>query len=174
VISVIELSLPMSKIFFINGTSSAGKSTISKALRLHFPTFCYFASDQLADESFRPLLRNDEERNRFFDGFHRSIASFADAGCDLIVEHIVEEPSWKEEIDRLLQCHKVLWIGVHCPLPVLEQREIERGDRTIGEALYHVKTHGYCNYHLEVNTVSQSTEEIIELIKANYEKYLLG
>jgi chloramphenicol 3-O phosphotransferase len=162
----------MVKILFINGTSSAGKSTISKALRTYFPTFCFFASDQLADEGFRPLIRNDEERNRFFDGFHRSIASFAEAGCDLIVEHIVEEPSWKEDIDRLLQNHHVLWIGVHCPADILERREVERGDRTVGEALFHLKTHEYCQYHVEVDTSIQSTDEIVDRIKDQYSRFL--
>jgi len=162
----------MPRIIIINGTSSAGKSTISKAMRRHFPTFCYFASDQLANEGFRPLIRSDVERNRFFDGFHRSIAGFADAGCDIIVEHIVEEQSWKEDIERLLQNHSVLWVGVRCPVEVLERREAERGDRTVGEALYHNKTHEYCQYHLEVDTNTESTDEIIHCIKGHYENML--
>ncbi|MBD9593822.1 hypothetical protein IB277_12205 [Ensifer sp. ENS07] len=85
------------RIIFLNGTSSAGKSTLAKALREILPEpFCYYASDQLADAGFRVLRRGMHpgmrgERARFFDGFHRSIAAFAEAGNDLIVEHIVEE-----------------------------------------------------------------------------------
>jgi chloramphenicol 3-O phosphotransferase len=71
------------RIILLNGTSSAGKSTLAEALRSRLePQFHYPASDQLADAGFRPI--NDEVRPRwrdaFFDGFHRSIASFATAG----------------------------------------------------------------------------------------------
>ena len=129
----------MSYILVINGTSSAGKSTVCKALREQFPTFCYFASDQLADEGFRPLERSEEERNRFFDGFHRSIACFADAGCNLIVEHIIEDLSWVADIERFLANHHVFWVGVHCPVDLLQEREHRRGNRTAGEAIFHLK-----------------------------------
>ena len=86
------------RIIFLNGTSSAGKSTLAKALRtaLQEP-FCYYASDQLADAGFRTIKHRNRdfgaqgERARFFDGFHRSIVGFAEAGNDLLVEHIVEE-----------------------------------------------------------------------------------
>jgi chloramphenicol 3-O phosphotransferase len=153
-----------SSIVVLNGTSSAGKSTLSTALRKALPNFCYFASDQLADENFRPIIRSDEERSRSFDGFHRAIESFADAGCDMIVEHIVEEPFWWEDICNHLRNHSVLWVGVHCPLEIVKQREIARGNRTIGEAEYHIKTHAYCQYDLHVDTSVQTTDDIVDLI----------
>ncbi len=67
------------RIILLNGTSSAGKSTFAKALspRLE-PQFHYYASDQLADEGFRPLDKDVGYRWRqaFFDGFHRSIGLY--------------------------------------------------------------------------------------------------
>ena len=141
---------------FLNGTSSSGKSTLAKSLRVILPEpFCYYASDQLADAGYRVLKRGMHhgmrgERNRFFDGFHCSIAAFAEAGNDLIVEHIVEEKSWSDEIRKLTAHLDVFWIGVHAPIEDLERRE--RGDRTIGEARFHLKTHAHCNYDLEVDT----------------------
>ncbi len=154
------------KIIFVNGTSSAGKSTICKSLRSEFPSYCYFASDQLAVEGFRPFIRSDEERIRFFDGFHRSIASFVNAGCDMIVEHIVEESEWMESLDQLLHSVHIYWVGVYCSEEHLTQREIDRGNRTVGEALYHVKTHQYCDhkYNVSVHTDQQSHEEVIKAI----------
>ncbi len=146
------------RIIFLNGTSSSGKSTLAKALREILPEpFCYYASDQLADAGFRVLKRGMHhgmrgEHNRFFDGFHRSIAAFAGAGNDLIVEHIVEEKSWSDEIRKLTAHLDVFWIGVHAPIEDLERRERERGDRTPGEARFHLKTHAHCNYDLEVDT----------------------
>ena len=155
------------RIIFLNGTSSAGKSTIARALRPALePQFCYYASDQLADGSFRPIDSGAREagRERFFQGFHRSIAAFADAGNDLLVEHIVEEQSWADELRTLLAPFDVFWVGVHAPAGEIERRERLRGDRRIGEGLFHLNTHGYCRYDLEVDATRPMHEVIGEIV----------
>jgi len=144
-----------SRIIFLNGTSSAGKSTLANALRASITEpFCYYASDQLADAGFRvgKHFAPSDERARFFDGFHRSIGAFAEAGNNLIVEHIVEEADWWSQLQTTLNAHDVFWVGVHAPIEEIERREKERGDRYIGEARYHLKTHDYCSYDVEVDT----------------------
>ncbi|WP_428414784.1 chloramphenicol phosphotransferase CPT family protein [Pararhizobium sp.] len=160
------------RIIFLNGTSSSGKTTLATALReaLDAP-FCFYASDQLADAGFRTIkrrVRHDPasgERQRFFDGFHRSIAAFAQAGNDLIVEHIIEEQSWADQLNILLGDLDVFRIGVHAPIEEIERRERDRGNRQIGEARYHLKTHGFCTYDLEVDTsepIGQLAERIVQ------------
>lgn len=140
------------RIIVLNGTSSAGKTSIAVELRNLLPdTVCYYASDQLAAAGFRPLRSSTEERCRFFDGFHRSLASFAAAGNDLLVEHIVEEQAWADDLGTLLAPFDTFCVGVHCDLAKLREREKQRGDRTIGEAEFHLKTHGYCRYDFEVH-----------------------
>ncbi|MFT3789499.1 MAG: AAA family ATPase [Rudaea sp.] len=143
-------------IVLINGTSSAGKTTLAKALQKHLDEpFCYYASDQLAEQGFRPLVdftAGSSERERFFDGFHRSIAAFAMAGNNLIVEHIVEKQSWADELAQLLSPFDVFWVGVHAHLKELKRRERDRKNRSIGEARYHLATHKYCNYDIEVDS----------------------
>ncbi len=161
-----------SSIIVLNGTSSVGKSTLAKALRAVLPPhFCYYASDQLADASFRPLQPEAREagRARFFRGFHRSIAAFAATGNDLLVEHIVEEQAWADELSRLLAPFDVFWIGVHAPAEEVARRERLRGDRAPGEALFHMKTHSFCQYHLEIDAtrpVPGSVQTIVEAWKA--------
>lgn len=147
--------MSVSQILVLNGTSSAGKSTLAKALRAAIEEpFCYYASDQLADAGFRVRkeLAHSDERARFFDGFHRSIGAFAAAGNNLIVEHIVEEAAWWSQLKAILEPFDVFWVGVHAPLAEIERREKERGNRQIGEARYHLKTHDYCGYDIEVDT----------------------
>lgn len=134
--------------------------------------FCYYASDQLADGGFRVIKPETfengvpDERARFFDGFHRSIASFADAGNDMIVEHIVEEPAWARQLETLLSPLDTFWVGVHAPIAELEQREIKRGTRSIGEAKYHLKTHDYCRYDIEVDTSDPEETVVSSVIDA--------
>lgn len=157
------------RIILLNGTSSAGKSTLAKALRLELePQFHFYASDQLADEGFRPLDKDVGFRWRqaFFNGFHRSIFAFASAGIDLLVEHIVEEESWAADLETLLAPFDVFWVAVHAPMAEIQRRERLRGDRHIGEGLYHLKTHYFCKYHLEVDTTQPIEQNVADIVAA--------
>ena len=158
------------RIIFLNGTSSAGKSTLAKALRLRLePQFHYYASDQLVEAAFRPLDKDVGYRCRraFFDGFHRSIPAFASVGIDLLVEHIVEEQTWADDLKTLLAPFDVFWVGVHASLAELERRERLRGNRQIGEALYRLQTHSFCRYDVEVDTTTQALDQNVdEIVRA--------
>lgn len=105
-------------------------------------------------------------RESFFDGFHRSIASSADTGLDLLVEHIVEETSWAEQLARVLSGFDVFWIGVHASVAELQRREQMRGDRQSGEALEHLKTHEFCRYDVEVDTTKPVAENVSAVLRA--------
>jgi chloramphenicol 3-O phosphotransferase len=157
------------RIILLNGTSSAGKSTLVAALRpLLSDTFCYYASDQLADAGFRPQDPDARWHGReaFFSGFHRSIAAFAAAGLDLVVEHVIERASWAEQLRDVLRPFDVFWVGVRAPLNVLEERERMRGDRSPGEAIEHFGTHDFCLYDMEVENVGAPmavAEQVVRL-----------
>ncbi|MCR9139788.1 MAG: chloramphenicol phosphotransferase CPT family protein [Alphaproteobacteria bacterium] len=152
------------KIIFLNGTSSAGKSSIARELRTLLPKdFCYFASDQLADAEFRALEKSDSERQRFFAGFHLSIAAFASCHNDMVVEHIVEEREWANDLKRMLAPFDTFWVGVHCDLERLRQREKLRVDRTLGEAEFHLKTHEHLTYDAEVTNITHPLDAAKEI-----------
>ena len=157
------------RIILLNGTSSAGKSTLAQALRSKLePQFCYYASDQLADADFRPLDPTVRRAGRemFFDGFHRSIPAFAGVGIDLLVEHIVEEQSWADDLAQLLAPIDTFWVGVHAPLAELERRERFRGDRQTGEAAYHLKTHSFCQYDVEIDSMQSLDHNVNTIVEA--------
>ena len=170
----------MSKILLFNGASSSGKSTFIKYLqpKLQEPYF-YYSSDKLVQAKILPEVDRavDNEVNswnmirpKFFDGFHRSIKAFADAGNDIIVEHVIEKKEWFRSLTELLQNHKVYFIKVDCPIDELCQREIKRGDRYLGEGKSHIEegVHTWSPYDLEIDTYNTSVEanirRVIELI----------
>jgi chloramphenicol 3-O phosphotransferase len=156
------------RIIFLNGTSSSGKTTLVHALRPKLPaSFCYYASDQLADAAFRPIDPSARATGRemFFAGFHRSIPALASSGLDLLIEHIIEKQAWADELIDLLRGLDVFWVGVHVDQEILAERERQRGDRTIGEALYHLRTHDFCRYDIEVDStqpLENVTQEIVQ------------
>jgi chloramphenicol 3-O phosphotransferase len=163
------------KIILLNGTSSAGKSTLAHALQqqLHEP-FLHLSFDHLRTSNALPMarLRNGEldwvrMRPAVFDGFHRSLPAFAKAGNNLIVDHIIEQEQWLADLVGLLAPFDVFFVGVHCPLSELERRERHRGDRRIGEArtdFYSV--HRFTAYDLDIDSTQPNEGNVARLIMA--------
>jgi chloramphenicol 3-O phosphotransferase len=166
------------KIIFINGASSAGKSTLARALqaRLEEP-FWHYSIDHLWAADVLPVerIRTGEfewasMRPAFFEGFHRSLAAFAGTGNNLIVEHIVETEVWLDRLLDLLAPFDVFFIGLYCPLPELLRREALRNDkrRTEAAADYEV-VHKYCQYDLELTTTTP-VEQLVNLTLSTWKK----
>jgi chloramphenicol 3-O phosphotransferase len=162
----------VAQVIFLHGASSSGKSTIAKALqaRIEKP-FWHISIDHLRDSEVLPLhrFRSGEfawasARKAFFDGFHASLAAYADAGNDLILEHILDTEGWLKTLRDLLAPHDVFFVAVHCPLDVLLEREKRRGDRPAGSAMLDFQTiHIGKSYDLEINSCD-SVDANVELI----------
>ena len=120
--------------------------------------------DHLRDAAIIPIDRFrtgdfdwKSHRQAIFDGFHRSLAAYADAGNDLIVEHILDTPGWLPDLQDLLARHDVLFVGVHCKVSVLNAREKMRGNRAIGSAQRdQITIHVGLNYDIEVDGEADS------------------
>ncbi|HWO10287.1 MAG TPA: AAA family ATPase [Polyangiaceae bacterium] len=163
-----------SRIIFLNGASSAGKSTLARAVQaaLEDP-FERVSSDLLEGGIPKRWGGNDawwrEARPRFFAGFHGCIRALAAAGNDLIVEHVIEFPAWRTELARLLGPFDVYLVGVHCSLDELERRERQRGDRRLGEGREHLecdRIHTFGPYDLDVDTTGRDPSALAaELIR---------
>ena len=158
--------MPGGKIILINGASSAGKTTLARAVLQQIDEpFWHFSIDHLRESGVLPLDRIragdfawPSMRAAFFQGFHNALPAFADAGNNLLVEHIVETPAWMTTLLRLLAPFDVYFVGLHCPLAELERRETLRGDRSVGEARRDFETiHAFATYDLELDS-TQSPE----------------
>ncbi|WP_050604994.1 chloramphenicol phosphotransferase CPT family protein [Ruegeria sp. 6PALISEP08] len=169
----------MSHIIFLHGASSSGKSTTARALqqRIELP-FWHISIDHLRESGVLPLTRyrNKEfdwraDRSAVFDGFHQSLAGYAAAGNNLIVEHILDTPGWVEDLHRLLRPFDVLFVAVHCPVAELNARERLRGDRPIGSAAQdHSEIHAGRVYDMEINStvgVEFNVQTILQVWRSN-------
>jgi chloramphenicol 3-O phosphotransferase len=163
------------KIIFINGASSSGKSTLCRALQAQLEEpFWHFSIDHLREAQILPMPRIKSGefpwaamRPQFFEGFHCCLPALAGAGNSLIIEHIVETEDWMRRLVQLLEPFDVFFVGLHCPLPELERRERERGDRRIGEARadYEI-THTFGVYDLEIDSTEPLERNVDAVISA--------
>lgn len=132
----------LAQIIFLHGASSSGKSTLARALQhtIEKP-FWHISIDHLRDAGVLPSERFRtgefvwrDAKQAFFDGFHASLRAYADAGNNLILEHILDDERWLGALQDLLSGHDVFFAALHCPLDKLIEREKKRGDRPIGSA----------------------------------------
>jgi len=163
------------RIILLNGASSSGKTSLAEQVQELLDTpFLHLSSDQLVDggalprrESAGPFDWVGAVRPRFFDGFHRSVAAFAAAGNDLIVDHIIEYAAWREQLAGLLGGHDVFLVAVHCAPEELDRRERARGDRRYGEGRAHLdenRIHELGPYDFEVDTTAGATLAVAQAL----------
>lgn len=177
-------------IILLNGTSSAGKSTLAKALQtLLAEPYLHIGIDTMVfalpkrylypplwQEVFKytwPPKGSDADLiiepgplgYQLVSGLHHTIAALAQTGNNVIVDHVLLDPQWVRECATVLGHLPALFVGVYCPLEVVEQRERDRQDRTLGQARaqFH-KVHAHGLYDVTVDTSQATTEACAETI----------
>lgn len=174
----------MSTIIFINGTSSSGKTSLLKALQkklqepyldMGIDKFIWMLPSRyldrpLWDEVLGKALHAGPVGLSLFSGMHHAIAAAASRGNNVIADHALVEKAWVDECASLFAGMNAYLIGLYCPLEVLEQREKDRKDRTLGQArLQFDVIHKYTKYDLELDTSKLTTEvcadNVIERLK---------
>ncbi|MCB1686002.1 MAG: AAA family ATPase [Pseudomonadales bacterium] len=155
------------KIIFLNGSSSAGKTTLAIMLQqLLDEPYQHIALDQFRDGmpgryrglnspsgtpghrglNVVPMEKNGEllTHIRFGDhgeqvlrGMRRAIAAFASAGNNVIIDDLLFRPEYLLDYARALRDIPTWFIGVRCSLDVVNAREKKRTGRFPGTATSH-------------------------------------
>jgi chloramphenicol 3-O phosphotransferase len=177
----------------LNGTSCSGKSSIAAALQKLWPrplqvtgidTFLasqsqrFFAIDGrvVAGFSWVPVIVDGHPAFDVVPGplglgminaSHAYWAACAGAGLDQVIDDVWLVPDQPAGLQDSLVEANTLWVGVHCPLAVAEQRERERADRIIGTARgQHVLVHTFRKYDVDVDTSVATPQECANAILA--------
>lgn len=154
-------------VIFLNGSSSAGKTTIAGMLQqLLDEPYQHIALDQFRDGMpgrFRGLnspdgspgarglnvvpVQRDCERVtqiRFGDhgeqvlrGMRRAVAAFAREGNHVIIDDLLFKPEYLDDYARVLDGIDAWFIGVRCTLDEVNRRERQRTGRFPGTATSH-------------------------------------
>ena len=186
-----------SKVIFLNGPSSSGKTNIAKLLQAKLPEpYMHIGIDKLI--GMMPAHLNDWEGGVAEQGFfwkkeydkngyqvfHIQMGPYAKKvsntlkdvvvtmlknGLNVIVDEVCIEEKSFENWQKKLSAYKVLYVGIRAPIDVLEKREKERNDRIHGSArAQHKLVHQGNQYDLEIDTAVSSIEECVRVI-LNYE-----
>lgn len=135
--------------------------------RLHVDP-CIYASVDAFIFMFADHIRADDALRRralppVISAFHRSLPSLAECGFPVIVDHVIESPRWADECAQVLSGYRAYFVGIHCPLDILEEREIKRGDRKIGFARWQFdRVHRYGDYDFTIDSSVASPEQSAE------------
>lgn len=151
----------MSTLILLNGCSSAGKTSIAKALQERAPRpFLSISVDTLVDmmpptywgfgaqapEGYFEFIKGHNPYGPTVEIVPRRRDAqiyplladicklLADAGNDLIIDDVILAKSDFERYQTLFAKHRFMSVGVMCPREVLQKRELERGDRIEGLA----------------------------------------
>lgn len=183
------------KIIFLNGTSSAGKTTLAYALQELLPEpYIHVALDQFRDgmpARFRGLnspVGSDGERGlnvvpvtnvdapytlvrfgeigkKLLRGMRRATVALANEGNNVIVDDIILEHEFLDDYLDAFSNLTVYFVGVHCPLEVIDQREKARPGRFPGTARGHFEIcHAHGIYDVTVDTSIQLPDDCAQRV----------
>jgi chloramphenicol 3-O phosphotransferase len=98
-------------------------------------------------------------------GMHRAAAAWAGAGFDVVVDHVLLDRTTAADLRAVLDGLTVVHVGLTCDPDVLEAREAERDDRTLGQALLQLRqTADVAVRDVVLDTTLATTEELVEAI----------
>lgn len=191
---------PKGIVIILNGPSAVGKSSIMRAFQAkHKEIWLGIGIDNLfigvlppkfyledkpehhvvmqgiaTEDTYGKLftLHIGKEGQKVIKGMHRAIAAYAKTGNNVIVDYIMYDPTWLNDLKSALSGIHVVYIGVTASLPTLEQREKTRGTSPEGHARSVYETvHKGWNYDLMINTDELTPEQIVERIDEYLKKH---
>jgi chloramphenicol 3-O phosphotransferase len=155
----------------LHGTTSAGKSSLAKALQDHaeVPVF-HVSMDAFVQMSRRRDMRSDAELDQALVLHQINLCStlrrVAASHFDIILDLILQDDAKFAACLEALSSRPTFIIGVHCPLEVLEVRERDRGDRASGLARSQFGHPAYeREYSMKLDTSIITPEEGAKLIR---------
>ena len=166
------MSQEKGKIIFLNGVTSAGKTSIVEALQERDDIFFYVVANDLFQEMVGDkFLRENYWKylSEVIIMMYHTAKLYSDMGKNVLIDGIlVEREEIKPHYGQLLEILKdnpLDLVEVYCPLEICRQRNIIRGDRyeTQSEEQHQLMASNI-QYSVRVDTSKNNSAECAEMI----------
>ena len=151
------------KLIILNGPMASGKSSIAAALRatLPEPYLTISINDMLCvhTQELAPAVAT-----QLLKDMHCSIMALLQSGHNVIAEHTLCEPAWLRACATQFYELRAWFVGVRCPLAILNQRTHINGWRLTQLPAQIQRVHTPGVYDVEVDTSKFSPAECAALI----------
>jgi chloramphenicol 3-O phosphotransferase len=176
-----------STIIILNGASSAGKTTMAKAMQDQFqetylligidvfwmtmppkqidlfsvsPDFYTWTKEEL-DGLLHLRILPGPQLDRIMLARYEAIAAYLEAGFNVIADDVTWSKLWLDHCLKCVEPYNAFFIGAYCDDRVLSHREIMRGDRLSGWARGSQKwVHEHLIYDMEIDTSVHNSEDL--------------
>ncbi|MFI5713505.1 AAA family ATPase [Kribbella sp. NPDC051620] len=166
----------MTRIVFLNGAPSTGKTTLARALHEALPGPVFYQSLDEFRGSIRPEFwiqgRVPGLFERVVETYVACLREVAAHGLDVVAESMIL-PADLPRYAELFGSFDVRMVGITCPLPEIRRREGQRTDRYNGFLEPDVPTYEAVNrntYELLIDTSTESTSTSLRRILEHLEK----
>lgn len=160
------------RIIFLNGVTSAGKTSIVEALQERDDVFFYVVANDL----FQEMVGDKYLRENYWKYLSEVIIMmyhtaklYSDMGKNVLIDGILVEreeitPHY-QQLKEILKDNPLDLVEVYCPLEICRKRNIIRGDRYEGQSdeQYELMAENI-EYSLRVDTSLHSAVECAEII----------
>ena len=171
---------PPGRVIILNGGSSAGKTTLGRALQSAMPGPWLLLGIDLLIWTLPPEMINDPNglsvhegvitRGQLFtplyEAFQFAVAALTRSGVDVLVDDLtldglVDQQRWNNALQGLDVC----WVGVRCAPQIAAGREALRGTRLPGIARHQAESvHAGVHYDVEVDAGQLDLHEELSVI----------
>jgi chloramphenicol 3-O phosphotransferase len=155
----------------LHGTTSAGKSSLAKALQdsSDVPVF-HISMDAFVEMSRRRDMRSEAELNQALrlhqQNLQLTLRRVAESHFDIVLDLVLRDEAQFSACLEALSSRPTFVIGVYCPLEVLEERERIRADRAPGMARSQIGHPAYDRaYSMKLDTSKVTPEEGARMIR---------
>jgi chloramphenicol 3-O phosphotransferase len=153
-------------VILLSGPSSAGKTALARALQRRLPVPVVWVE---ADRAFPDVptthprwASHGRSSTEVVLAFHRSLASWAEAGFHLLVDGSLPygDPALRDRCLRVFDAYDLRLVGVRCAVEHLNEREASRPERRPAgwAASQAADIHAGLTFAAEVDTSSLSPE----------------
>lgn len=152
------------KIILLNGPSSSGKSSLSRALQSLLSGYEIVSIDDFMKVSTSETIYEDDVYE-ISGEMCEKVKELYEEGNGVIIDHVITSKRIYDQLISFLSPVKVDTVHINCDLEILRKRETARGDRCRGSAeSSYTYLYPKDGYDVEVDTGIMSSEEASAII----------